>query len=352
MRIISMAMKRVCLGLMGALIVSAYLTSHAAAQDTPLDLKYFMKVKTLRFSPDTLLIATIDQMDVDPTGRILVVDQRNKEAHLFDSAGTLQASLDPTICHPGFTFNPLTASFSGDKFIFVQNSGGGGWGFRFTTDGECLGRAHPEYTANRDSAIDPSGILYDITHDDSNLSNRVLRQMDSAGKKVATFSIPPAKLPNASRRVRGGGLIADGEHIFFASAVEADVLKLALDGTLVGEIELDHRSLRFPRRDLPPDPAAFLQEFGKWGRDITTLGGFFELTDQALYIQYHGRKGKGGYQVISKEGELIAEEMGLPPMPKFLHGEYGLLYRVIQPRLESEGELANPYIEVYRFIKP
>ncbi len=104
-------------------------------------------------------------MDVDPTGRVLVVDQLGRQAFLFDSTGILQASLDPTVCHPGFTFHPLTARFGGDKSIFVQNSGGGGWGFRFTAEGDCLGRADREYTGHREFAVDPSGILYDISHD-------------------------------------------------------------------------------------------------------------------------------------------------------------------------------------------
>ena len=138
---ISMGKKLAYFGLVGALSMSAYLTPYVGAQATPLDLKYFKKAKTIQLFPDTLLIAAIDHMDVDPTGRVLVVDRKGREVFLFDSMGILQASLDPTVCHPGFFFYPMTARFAGDAFIFVQNSGGGGWGFRFTAEGDCLGRA-------------------------------------------------------------------------------------------------------------------------------------------------------------------------------------------------------------------
>lgn len=344
----------ICACLIGALSASASPAPFAWAQvTTPFELEHFKREKTIRFdNPDTLLIAGIDYMDLDPEGRVLVVDQRGRQVLLFDSTGVLYASLDPTACHPGFTYRPLTAQFGGDKFIFVQNSGGEGWGFRFTAEGDCLGRADIEYRGNREFAVDPSGILYDISHDHSDLKQRVLRHMNPMGKELEAFPIPAAKLPNATWRVRGGGLIADGKHIYYASAVEAQVLKFALDGALDDRIVLDHSSFRFPRRDFPPASQAILSGFPEWARDVTMIEGFFELTAQTLFVQFRGMEGEGGYQVISKEGVLIAEEMGIPLMPKLLHGEYGLLYRVIQPRLDSEGELPSPYIQSYRFVMP
>ena len=105
--------------------------------------------RTIRFvEPDTLLLGTIDHMDVDPDGRILVVDQRGKQILLFDSTGALHASLDPAACHPGFDFYPLSAHFGGDSFIFIQNAGP--WGYRFTADGGCLGSADEDFRAYAD----------------------------------------------------------------------------------------------------------------------------------------------------------------------------------------------------------
>ena len=99
-----MAKKLVYFGLVGALSMSAYLIPYVGAQAAPLDLKYFKEAETIQLFPDTLLIAGIDHMDVDPTGRVLVVDQKGRQAFLFDSTGILQTSLDPTVCHPGFFF--------------------------------------------------------------------------------------------------------------------------------------------------------------------------------------------------------------------------------------------------------
>ena len=162
----------------------------------PLELKHFKKVKTIRFDdPDTLLIGTIDHMDVDPAGRILVVDESGGQVLLFDSTGALRASLDPTDCHPGFTFRPWTAHFGGDAFIFIQN--GSPWGFRFTSEGGCLGSADEDYSAHRAFDIDPAGTLYSVYPDRPD-RRRILRRMSPTGKTLEEFPVPPSKYPNAS----------------------------------------------------------------------------------------------------------------------------------------------------------
>ena len=332
-------------------VTTMCITVPVVAQDIPTDLLYFKVARTLHFSPDTLLIASIDHMDVDPSGRLLIVDQLSRSAYLFDSTGNLQASLDPAVCHPGFTFRPLTARFGGDDFIFVQNSGGG-WGFRFTTDGHCLGRADLEYTGNREFSIDPKGILYDISYIPPDFATRVLRVMNSTGQTTAVFPLPPSKLPDAVRRVRGGGLIANEDFIYYATAVEAEIFKISVDGTLSARLPLDLPLSRLPRRDLSTQAPNFLREFSRWSRDVTLIEGFFELTDEHLFIQYRNSNGDGGYQVLSKDGTIIAEETGVSVMPKYLHGEYGWLYRVIQPSLDEAGNLPNPFVQAYHYITP
>ncbi len=340
-----------CALIIGALSLSASTAPYARAQAAPpLELKHFTKVKTIRFDdPDTLLIGTIDYMDVDPAGRILVVDQRGRQVFLFDSTGALQASLDPTACHPGFTFQPITAHFGGDAFIFIQNNSP--WGFRFTAEGDCLGSADADYSAHRAFDIDPTGTLYGVYPGRPDWP-RILRRMSPTGKTLGEFPMPPSKYPNAVRRMGGGGFIADGEHLFYASAPERDILKFSTDGTLAGKISPRGSWFRFPRRDLPSDVQGSLREFGKWSQNITTIYGLFELTDQALMVQYNGSERGGGYQVFTKEGVLVAEELGIKPLVFFLHGKYGLVYRVVQPRLDNQDYLPNPYLEVYRFFAP
>lgn len=73
-------------------------------------------------------------------------------------------------------------------------------------------------------------------------------------------------------------------------------------------------------------------------------------TDQTIMVQYFDRDNGIGYQVFTKDGVLLAEELGLKTV--FLHGENGVVYTMGQSDFDSRGELPNPHLEVYRFISP
>ncbi len=195
------ALKRAlyCTLIAGAFCMSVAPDSRAWAQATiPLELKHFQKVRTVRFDdPDTLLIGTIDHMDVDRAGRMLLVDRRGKQVLLYDSTGVLQASLDPTACHPGFNVFPLTAHFGGDAFIFIQNSIP--WGYRFTAEGGCLGSVDEDFVGVRSFDIDPAGTPYGSYRGQPDPQTRILRRMSSSGKTLEEFPMPPSVYPNSTR---------------------------------------------------------------------------------------------------------------------------------------------------------
>ncbi len=171
--------------------------------------------------------------------------------------------------------------------------------------------------------------------------------MSAGGKTLEVFSLPPPKFPNASDRLGSGGLVADGTHLFYAQSPGPDILKFALDGTIVGRISKRSSWFRSPRRDLPPDiTPQFWKAFREW--TATSTESIFELSDQTLMIQYFNGERGAGYQIFTKDGALVAEELGLKTV--FLHGEYGLVYRPVQPALDGQGELPNPYVEVYQFV--
>jgi hypothetical protein len=98
-------------------------------------------------------------------------------------------------------------------------------------------------------------------------------------------------------------------------------------------------------------PADHTQVFSAL-KDIrgTTIRDFFELTDQTIMAQYIDRDNGTGYQVFTKDGVLLAEELGLDTL--FWHGGNGVVYMMVQPDFDSRGELPNPMLEVYQFISP
>ena len=68
-------------------------------------------------------------------------------------------------------------------------------------------------------------------------------------------------------------------------------------------------------------------------------------------IQYvTGDKGTG-YQVFAKDGTLVAEELGTGGR-YFIHGDNGLVYGLVQPGLDSQGDLPRPYLNIYQIVAP
>ncbi|MYJ54880.1 MAG: hypothetical protein F4096_00390 [Rhodothermaceae bacterium] len=330
------------------ILLIARSTPDINAQDiAPLQFKHFERIGTIKFDgSDTLLIGNIEQIDVDSNGRLLITDRIGKQVLLFDSTGTLLASLHPSTCHPAFPFSPTAAVFGNDEFIFVKSSSPGYWGYQFTAEGGCLGRAERSFSSPKFVDTDPEGMMYGVGA--GHPTKRMLTRMNSAGKVLAEFPLPPVEFPNAEHRFDHGGLIADGTHIFYASVGTLDILKLDPNGTEVDRFSKRNSWFNSPNKDIPADfrkAVAALKD--PWG---TTIWNLFELTDQTIMVQYGDRKNGIGYQVFTKDGVLVAEELGLK-MP-FLHAANGVAYFMVYPDFDGRGEFPNPALDVYRFISP
>ena len=318
------------------LLLSLVLTMIAHAQDfPPTELKHFTPIRTITLDePDTLLIAAINGIDVDLFGRMLVTDKLGEQVLLLDSTGTLLASLDPRNCHPGFTFRPIGAMFGGNEFILLMNAGP--WGYRFTSDGACLGSMHSEFVLPDFLDINSAGELVGVLDG----PHWEIRQMDPTGITVNSFAIPEPKFPHASGRFDAGGFITDGTHFYYAWATEPSIMKFSADGTYVDRIHKRASYFKSPRKDVPGELSpALWTAMQNWTGTITR--NLFELSDQTIMVQYIDQHNGGGYQVFSKEGELIAEELGIGGW-WFIHAGHGLAYGLVQPDLDERGELPNP----------
>ncbi len=328
----------------------------SAQPNDPLQLAHFQWVRTIALAdpdavhPDSLLMTGIWGLDVAPDGCMLVGDMHGWQALLFDPDGKLLALLDPSLCHPGFEVRPVHAVFVGDQSIFLSNAGP--WGYRFTPEGRCLGNVDPDYSliAQRGFLdVDAQGNLFGIYRYPD---KQVLRYMSSSGKTLHEIDLPSSDYPKAARRLAMGGHIVDEEHIFYAGAVEPHVLKMTRDGAIVARISHRTSWFRDLSRDLPDPksihPAALMKASRNLLGSSTLTTDIFELTDRTFMIQYQNSGRGWGYQVFTKDGLLVAEELGVKHI--FHYGKYGLVYRVVQPELDESGQLPNLYLEVYRFV--
>ena len=318
-------------------------------------LEHFQFVKAITFSDpesvhsEPLLIAEIKGLDVAADGRMLVADLIGSQVFLFAPDGKLLAVLDPSVCHPGFEVRPVHAKFIGDHSIFLSNAGP--WGYRFTSEGGCLGSVDPEFSmVSNPNALDTDtqGLVGFYRH----LDEQVVRRMNASGKLLQEYTLPASDYPRATRRIGMGGLIADKTHHFYAGPVEKYILKLTPDGAVVDRISHRTSWFREVSRDLPDGSnlPALMQASGRLMASSTLVSGLFELTDQIVMIQYsNGDRGRG-YQIFTKAGQLVGQELDVGV--HFKYGAFGLVYRVVRPELDAGDDLSNPFIEVYQFIAP
>ena len=339
-----------------ALVLHLTYVGPAGAQPAgSVQLAHFQKVRTITLAdpdavhPDSLLMAGIWSLDVAPDGRMLVVDMRGSQALLFDPDGKLLALLDPSLCHPGFEVRPVHAIFVGDQSIFLSSAGP--WGYQFTPEGGCLGNVDADYALIEHRGfldVDAQGNLFGIYRYPD---KQVLRHMTSDGKTIREVTLPPSRNPGAAFTIAMGGLIVDEERIFYAGAVDPHVLKMTLNGAIVARISHRTSWFRDASKDLPDQESGGLrQAAGNLLGSSTLTTDMFGLTDQTLMIQYQDSGRGWGYQVFTKDGLLVAEELGVKH--RFKYGKDGLVYRVVQPGLDESGQLPNPYLEVYRFVAP
>ena len=341
------------------LVVSAVCVNLLRAQPVePVELEHFRFVRAITLSdpdsvlPEELLIAQIKNLDVAADGRLLVVDRLGRQAFVFDPHGNLKAALDPSVCHPGSGAMPIHAKFVGDESILLSMSGP--WGYRFTADGGCLGRVDEDFELESNPGLldtDARGGLFGVYRYPD---KQVARLMNASGKALAEFELPQSDYPNATYRLSMGGFVVDERYQFYAGVVEPHILKLTRDGMVVDRISHRTSWFRDVSEDLPDldrgNRAALMQAGGQLMMSSTLASGLFELSDATIMVQYsNGDRGRG-YQVFTKDGQLIAQELGI--QVKFKYGKDGLVYRAVQPELDAKGDLPNPYIEVYQFITP
>ena len=341
------------------LVLSMACVDPAGAQPAkPVELEHFQVVRAITLSDldsvqqEPLLIAQIRSLDVGANGQMLIVDMLGQQAFLFGPGGNLLSVLDPSVCHPGFEVRPVHAKFLADQSIFLSNAGP--WGYRFTPEGGCKGSVDPDYTLSSHADFlqaDPEGGLVGMYRFPD---RQIVRYMDASGKTLREITLPASDYPNVTSRSAMGGIVTNGTHLFYAGVAEPNILKLTRDGTVVSRIAHRTSWFRDVSQDLPGvdrnNLAALIQANGRLRATSTLTSNLFDLTDHLIMVQYINADRGDGYQVFTKEGQFIAQELDI--RVSFKHGAGGLVYRVVQQDVDDQGELPNPYIEVYQFNTP
>ena len=310
--------------------------------------KYFRKHKQITFS-EGVLIAEISALDVGDNGDLLIVDGLSRKIWIFDDDGDVRGELAPEACHPGFTLRPIEAQYASTDYILLTNSGPPG--YRFNEDGSCLGRLHHEFLPPRTFDFDDQGYIYGAYPYSLEGPSFQIVVMDAEGKRVRRFDLAKEAFPHLAVRTEGGGVIYQNGYVFHTSVAAPIIYKYTLDGKLEQTYSVKPRFYRSLKEDLPASASSpnFFKKVARIKRESTLIIDFWALDHDKLMLLYLNG-GEIGFQVVSTEGVVLAEYAGLA-FP-FIHAQNGLAYRVIQPELDDQGELPNPYLEVYRYVGP
>ena len=83
-------------------------------------------------------------------------------------------------------------------------------------------------------------------------------------------------------------------------------------------------------------------------RNRSRVANVLLLDDDLVMIQYRNGVDRGaGLQVFDDAGNLVTEL--LKGDDYFTYARDGLAYRVVQPDIDTSGDLPNPHLEVYEF---
>lgn len=298
------------------------------------------KIKTIKFD-ESILLGDISFLDIDDKKNLLLTDRVSQNVFLFSENGKLINTLSTEKCTPGFNWNPQKAYFNRQGGIVVINNAP--WGYRFKSDGNCLTGMNLYFLPPLHLAFKEDGIMigYYILDDGNHL--KIMSKSGKEMKKIGTF---PNGFKNLISRFEGGGLITDeNDNIYQLNVNSPKVFKYSKDGVLIYDFMNRPSYLRLVDEDISEDPSKHFKQINNLANKTLSLGLF--LLDKHKILVLLSKNKNIGMEVYNTDGKyLLKREIIIDKM--ILAAKDGLIYVSVQPPLDSEGKLPNPFIEIYK----
>jgi hypothetical protein len=319
------------------LLTTLLLTGPARAQS-------LQRTGTVHFS-DELVIGEIHHLEISDTGEMLLLDHPGRQVLLLHADGSLKANLDPLPCHPGFEMFPINARF-GPDYILMTNARP--WGMRFDLAGRCIGGMADDFKPPFDWAIDGEGHIIgtDVVGDHVRLTIR-----DSTGRLLREQRIDgvPSLQLVLRHQIRGKQVV--GNRVFMGFITLPGVrIHDTRTGSAIGSIGAPPARYRPVRRDLPTQADdRLLRALRELLTESSILINVFRFSENSLLLQYRDSRHGVILQELNLQGRVLREEvLGEGTLP-FITARNGRLYRTVQPEMRPDGEVPNPFLEVFEF---
>lgn len=305
----------------------------------------FSLVRRIQLSSD-VLVGQISNLDVDENGNLLVTDYIGRSVLLYGFDGRLKKKLSADSCNPGFHFAPLKAKFSSKSWIVMTNSAP--WGFRFKRNGECFAPMDKTFIAPMDFCFDRKENIYGYFIGGT---GGYLSRMDSTGKEILRYRSFPNQFKNLLSRMEGGGIVCDDSgFIYVALPTGPEVYKYSPRGELMAKFGVIPSYYNRIEQDISSstNPQTVLADFRRVTMGKNTTLSIHLIEKDKIVLQYLLAK-TIGIEVYDVNGKRLLRSVVQFDMP-FVTFKNGYGYRVIEPEPDAHGNLANPQIEVFKYI--
>jgi len=304
--------------------------------------KHFTLIKKVKLS-EKEPIGNIEALDVDNKGNLLVTDPIGRNVLIFDSKGKLKKKLLPE-CYPGYKWDPLHAHYKKNGNILVINGIGG---FLFGINGDCIKPLSLNFTSTPHICFLNNGDMVGY-YKFKNFPH--LKMMDSAGVEKFSFGKFPDNYKNLFNRITGGGLISDkDEFIYQLNSTSPVIFKYNSKGKLIRKFNSTPSYYRAISKDISNNATpSVLDEIKKVTTESTLSYSLNLLDDVYLLVQYF-LNGSYGLVILDLDGHSMLKENIIIDKPIVL-AKKGYIY-IVQQLDPINGNLPNPYIEIYKYAE-
>jgi hypothetical protein len=165
--------------------------------------------------PADVDLSLIEHVDIAGNGDILITDSSRRNVILFKKEDEAFRELNPEVCHPGYSFQPVKSHFVNDQ-IWVMNQQSSL--FRFKKDGSCIGADSKRFSVPDHFTVTDSNSVAAIMPIGNDLQNPGLTLYNFGLEKISESISFQDRIvaPEMGFRYDGGGLLSHKGKIYFS----------------------------------------------------------------------------------------------------------------------------------------
>ena len=298
----------------------------------------FTPVDTIRFDA-SVLIGTIDFVDISRNDDFLLVDGTMKALHVFTASGEHIRTFKVTQCNPGNDRSPLSAKFleNGDMMVVTSQEA-----YVFSADGSCKERLPTEIRIN-ESFCERLGTVYFVKSSGRPRPQIHAYSIESGAVREYGLRVPQFPRSTAVKRGHRGRQIACFERgVFYRYAEGSDGEPLFPDDDPVVHRPMFYRP---PQRDITSQGGARFGDLADLAKEFTYSHGLFELDDDHRLVTFQ-YPAEANINIVNMDTQT---SVSTSTDWFVMLAKDGFLYVDGENELLSSGEIGNETIEVWQF---